>query len=629
MLYDNMNSNYDSVEATSEVLGLGTNAVWEMFGEMFFDFCEESGYDRILSVLGGTLRDFLQNLDALHDHLATIYPGMRPPSFRCSEKRPDGSMILHYYSERKGLEHVVIGMVKAIAQRLHSKEVTVEIVSTTWEFCRDHVQFLIRERVAQNPALVRYDHSVELLSETPLISPATFCKAFPFHVIMNRELNIVQVGQSLSRVVPELNQPNCSFKDVFQIVRPHLVDTTYEQIINHADNTTFVVRVRDKRSQSPRQSIDVPSFAFLRQQARLGIPDAGCRTRMRLKGQMVELPDRLLFLSSPNFANIDELLERGLYLSDIPIHDATRDLILLSEQFRAEYELTQKLEVLNDKMQQTYKELEIEKQLTDKLVYSILPPTVANRLRLGEPVEAKKYSSASILFSGIYDFNSFCNSNTPIKVVNLLNELYTKFDSLAEPQIYDVYKVETVGDKYMLASGLPERSGRHAKNIALVALDMMDIVRELQVDGQNIRLTIGIHSGEVVAGVVGQKLPRYAVFGSTVCLASRMESTGLTDCINISETTFECLQTEENRDEQFEIKKRGLVPMKGRKEPMACYILSRNLRNLPKVQMMLESGIPVQSSRPPSGTATSPLSLSDQLTANTLRQVALNLQDYI
>ena len=67
----------------------------------------------------------------------------------------------------------------------------------------------------------------------------------------------------------------------------------------------------------------------------------------------------------------------GLYLSDIPIHDSTRDLVLLSEQFRAEYELTQKLEVMNDKLQQTYRELEIEKQLTDKLVYSILPPTVS------------------------------------------------------------------------------------------------------------------------------------------------------------------------------------------------------------------------------------------------------------
>ncbi len=82
-----------------------------MFGRMFFEFCQDSGYDTILQVLGATTKDFLQNLDALHDHLATIYPGMRAPSFRCSE-RIDGSLVLHYYSEREGLEHIVIGIVK-------------------------------------------------------------------------------------------------------------------------------------------------------------------------------------------------------------------------------------------------------------------------------------------------------------------------------------------------------------------------------------------------------------------------------------------------------------------------------------------------------------------------------------
>jgi hypothetical protein len=83
-----------------------------MFGGMFFDFCQESGYESILQVLGATPRDFLQNLDALHDHLSSIYPGMRAPSFRCTERPNDGALILHYYSEREGLESIVIGIVK-------------------------------------------------------------------------------------------------------------------------------------------------------------------------------------------------------------------------------------------------------------------------------------------------------------------------------------------------------------------------------------------------------------------------------------------------------------------------------------------------------------------------------------
>lgn len=93
-----------------------------MFGETFFDFCEESGYDRILHVLGGKLSDFLCNLDALHDHLGSIYPGMRAPSFRVTNR--DGVIILHYYSIRDGLEHIVLGIVKTVARKLLKTEVS-------------------------------------------------------------------------------------------------------------------------------------------------------------------------------------------------------------------------------------------------------------------------------------------------------------------------------------------------------------------------------------------------------------------------------------------------------------------------------------------------------------------------
>ena len=103
---------YAIVAAAEKVLKTPANDILEMFGSMFFEFCQESGYDRILKILGATTRDFLQNLDALHDHLATIYPGMRAPSFRCTERPEDGVLILHYYSERPGLEHIVIGIVK-------------------------------------------------------------------------------------------------------------------------------------------------------------------------------------------------------------------------------------------------------------------------------------------------------------------------------------------------------------------------------------------------------------------------------------------------------------------------------------------------------------------------------------
>ncbi|XP_064555586.1 guanylate cyclase soluble subunit beta-1-like [Drosophila montana] len=91
---------YNLIGAAVEILKIPADDILELFGKTFFEFCQDSGYDKILQVLGATPRDFLQNLDALHDHLGTLYPGMRAPSFRCTEK--DGDLLLHYYSERPG-----------------------------------------------------------------------------------------------------------------------------------------------------------------------------------------------------------------------------------------------------------------------------------------------------------------------------------------------------------------------------------------------------------------------------------------------------------------------------------------------------------------------------------------------
>ena len=118
----------------------------------------------------------------------------------------------------------------------------------------------------------------------------------------------------------------------------------------------------------------------------------------------------------------------------------------MSEQFEAEYKLTKNLEILTDRLQSTYRELEEEKKKTDRLLYSVLPPTVANDLRHGRPVPAKKYEAVTILFSGIVGFTEFCSKNSDsfgaMKIVKLLNSIYTTFDVLTDPKKNpNVYKV--------------------------------------------------------------------------------------------------------------------------------------------------------------------------------------------
>ncbi|XP_071525071.1 guanylate cyclase soluble subunit beta-1 isoform X2 [Panulirus ornatus] len=516
---------YNIVAAAERVLGVPANAILEMFGKMFFKFCQESGYDAILQVLGATVSDFLQNLDALHDHLALIYPGMKAPSFRCTERPEDGALILHYYSDRPGLEYIVIGIVKAVASQLHEAEVEVEILKTKSE--EDHVQFLITEKDAQTRYHISEQAQDHVVDTEPKISPRTFCQVCPFHLMFDRDLHIHQSGVSISRVLPAVYSPDADLDTLFDVVRPHM-ELSFDNILSHI-NTIYVLRTREGIVSTRGDNRDLGT-------------DQGC---LRLKGQMIYLPetDLMLYVCSPSVLNLDDLYRRGLYLSDIPLHDATRDLVLLSEKFEAEYNLTTKLEILTDKLQHTHRELESERQKTDKLLYSVLPISIANELRHKRPVHPRRYEVVTLLFSGIVGFTEYCSRHTDIagasKIVKMLNDLYTTFDVLTdEVKNPNVYKVETVGDKYMAVSGLPEMCDHHARCIANLALDMMEKTAGVIVDGQRVYITIGIHSGEVVTGVIGQRMPRYCLFGNTVNITSRTETTGEKGRINVSEVSY-------------------------------------------------------------------------------------------
>ncbi|KYB27920.1 Soluble guanylate cyclase 88E-like Protein [Tribolium castaneum] len=520
---------YNLISAAVDVLQIPANAILELFGKTFFEFCQDSGFDKILQVLGATPRDFLQNLDALHDHLGTLYPGMKAPSFRCTVRPEDGALILHYYSDRPGLEHIVIGIVKTVASKLHGTEVVVDILKTKEE-C-DHVQFLITE--ASGPGKVQHPEmdEIQTLSLEPKVNAATFCRVFPFHIMFDRDLKIVQTGSTVARVIPKVTSAECRVTDILDTVRPHL-ELTFENILSHI-NTIYVLKTRP----GVMQVCAPPEYRYL-----------------RLKGQMLYVPetDLVIFLCYPSVMNLDDLTRRGLYISDIPLHDATRDLVLMSEQFEADYKLTRNLELLTDKLQQTYRELDREKKKTDGLLYSVLPISVANELRHKRPVPAKRYDCVTLLFSGIVNFSALCAANTDskgvMKIVNMLNELYTNFDVLTDPKKNpNIYKVETVGDKYMAVSGLPEPCTTHACNIARLALDMMDRGKSVMFDGKPVKITIGIHSGEVVTGVIGHRMPRYCLFGNTVNLTSRTETTGEPGRINVSEEAYKESGTERVR----------------------------------------------------------------------------------
>lgn len=152
---------------------------------------------------------------------------------------------------------------------------------------------------------------------------------------------------------------------------------------------------------------------------------------------------------------------------------------------------------------------------------------MAERLLLGGRVEPEEFECVSIYFSDIVGFTALAARSSPVQVVDLLNELYSTFDAAIER--YRVYKVETIGDAYMVVGGLPARAPDHAEQVATMALHLLHLAGRFRVrhlPDTQLRLRVGLHSGPVCAAVVGLTMPRYCLFGDTVNTASRMESTG-------------------------------------------------------------------------------------------------------
>ncbi|XP_078576323.1 atrial natriuretic peptide receptor 1-like isoform X1 [Branchiostoma floridae x Branchiostoma japonicum] len=232
---------------------------------------------------------------------------------------------------------------------------------------------------------------------------------------------------------------------------------------------------------------------------------------------------------------------------------------------------------LEEMVQERTEELAVEKKKSDELLYQMLPQAVAEDLRQGRSVEAETYDRVTIYFSDIVGFTGLVESMKPVEVVDLLNDLYTLWDKIISR--YNVYKVETIGDAYMLVSGLPKRNGnKHAREIAGVSLALRQAVQDTMKirnrPDQKLKIRIGLHSGPCAAGVVGLKMPRYCLFGDTVNIASRMESNGEAMKIHVSPETKRDLEYFTS----FILQERGEIIVKGRELPMTTYWLLGELQ---------------------------------------------------
>jgi adenylate cyclase len=211
--------------------------------------------------------------------------------------------------------------------------------------------------------------------------------------------------------------------------------------------------------------------------------------------------------------------------------------------------------------------LRAEKERSEALLRHILPDAVVVRLNAGETVIADRFENVSVLFADIVEFTPAAALMTPSQLVDQLNRVFSEFDALALR--LGVEKIKTIGDAYMAATGLPEPRLDHADAIVQFGLGMLNALQRLNSTGENrpLQIRIGVHTGPVVAGVIGHHKFIYDVWGDTVNVASRLEANGLPDRIQVSEATRRALEG------RYNFEPRGPINLKGRGQTEAFLLI--------------------------------------------------------
>jgi class 3 adenylate cyclase len=211
----------------------------------------------------------------------------------------------------------------------------------------------------------------------------------------------------------------------------------------------------------------------------------------------------------------------------------------------------------------------VEQERSERLLLNILPPPVAARLKRGEAVIADGFAEVTVLFADLVDFTRRSQETAPEQVVQVLDELFSALDRLAER--HGLEKIKTIGDAYMAVGGLPVSRPDHAEAVAEMALAVREEVpRHRDPRGRPLAVRIGIDTGPVVAGVIGRRKFSYDLWGDTVNTASRMEERGVAGCIQVTDRTYERLR------DRYRFERRGSIAVKGKGELTTWFLVARD-----------------------------------------------------
>jgi guanylate cyclase soluble subunit beta len=610
----------DIVAAASEILGIQVPAILEAFGHFVIMHHYHNGYDELLRCQGSTLRQWLSNLNAMHDHVQKTFPGEKfsAPIFWCEDdEEVEGSILLHYYSLRGTLlVPMVVGIVEELATYEFKIDVKLDQLGlqdedgaqfTTWRISAidESQKFKLSPQDKKLDMTVNFDN-VKMPNKCPY-SGQTFSKktvegttsttnkcphssmslddssdssqddlkptahedllgltlgnlqtVFPFHVLVDRDFVVLQVGSSLPSLMNRNSEELTGQKigAFLEIDRPVLgSDWDWKALSKLADQHFFLAPL-SHQGATLHKKVSMENSAI------------------KFKGTMIKIAgDKVMFVLCPDARNVGELNQMGLTMSDLPLISCQRDTVFLGEYITQEVDKAHELDKLSKKLK--------HEKLSTALLYNMLPKQVADDLREGKTTKPKRYENVTLFFSDIQGYTNICDQVDPWAVIDLLNQLYTVMDYLASH--FNLYKVETIGDAYMCCSGLPVPDKHHAENIANFAIAVVEAVKLVKspVDGSPIQLRVGIHTGSCTAGVVGTLTPHFCLFGDMVNTTSRHESTGEAGKVQCSSVLFGRLKHfSESEEVQYRFTPRGLVDMKGKGNAYTYWLEGGTEQNL-------------------------------------------------
>jgi class 3 adenylate cyclase len=225
--------------------------------------------------------------------------------------------------------------------------------------------------------------------------------------------------------------------------------------------------------------------------------------------------------------------------------------------------------LLEQKVEERTRELHLEKQKSDNLLLNILPPEVAEELKQSGKSEAKQYDNVTVLFADIVNFTGISEKLTPVKLVEEIHMCFTAFDNIVDH--HGLEKIKTIGDAYLAVCGMPNEDPEHAQKTIRAAIEMNDFITRRRKEGGHFGIRSGIHSGTVIAGIVGTKKFAYDIWGDTVNIAARMEQTSEEGKINISGATYELVKN------NFNCIHRGKVSAKNKGE-IDMYFVNESMK---------------------------------------------------